>query len=76
MTDTQIIAAIKSGTHVLVPATGQWLITTRYSDADLTLPQSKADHVSILEMHIDCPDEARDLAAALWLAEASRGGEA
>lgn len=66
MTDTQIIAAVRAGTHVLVPADRQWIITTT--------AQCKVDPISKLELQLDSDDEARDLAAALWSAETTREG--
>ena len=64
MTDTQIIAAVRAGTHVLVPADRQWIITTT--------AQGKIDPTSKLEIQLDSDDEARDLAATFWAAETTR----
>lgn len=64
MTDTQIIAAVKAGTHVLVPANRKWMI--------ITTAQGKVDPISRLQIHLDSDDEARDLAAKFWAAESIR----
>jgi hypothetical protein len=65
LTDAQIIEAVRSGTHVLVPAAGEWTITK--------IEPPRADAVAVLEINLATNDEARLLADNLWTAAAANG---
>ena len=60
MTDDEIIAAVRRGTHVLVPAHGDWTITK--------IEQPRSDAVATLEIEIATVDDVRALSDALWAA--------
>lgn len=63
MTDADVIASIRRGTHVLVPAHDDWTITKIEDDPDA---------VAALEINIATVEQARALTVALWAAADAR----